>query len=69
MLNKLIRYFDLQSDYRPHGPKAHAAGDNAPLAVIPQYLALVPGIGSFRHRVIAGRCHRAAGRRAGVSTA
>jgi hypothetical protein len=44
-MNKLIRYFDLQSKNRHLKAEAHSKGANAPsLPVIPQYLALVLGI-------------------------
>lgn len=44
LINRIIRYFDLQSGRRTLIAEAQGAGKKAPAAVLPQYLALLLGI-------------------------
>ncbi len=49
-MNKLIRYFDLVSEYRPKGPQARTAGPGTQeLHWLPQYIALLIGIFAQRY--------------------
>jgi hypothetical protein len=43
-MNKVIRYFDLQSERRQMVAKAQGAGGGQSAPVLPQYLALILGI-------------------------
>lgn len=44
MINKIIGYFDLVSQYRPGGSRAVAKTDDLKLHWFPQYLALLAGV-------------------------